>query len=141
MSKYLLVIYGVLLSISSCFSELPKNIEITSFLAVEDIELSQIFAQNSLHYLLYFYSDTCGHCLRIKDTILDFYYSYKGNMYFVNADKGVAIGKDRSALIGVNNLDNFYILGTPSLFTIDYHKITNYYLGEQEILEYIKTAK
>ena len=40
-----------------------------------------------------------------------------------------------------NNLDDFYIVGTPSLVEIINWTVYNYYLGESEILEYIEFAK
>ena len=63
-------------------------------------------------------------------------------MFFLSTDTNeVSFNSMKSALIGVDNITDFYIVGTPSLIRFIDHKVDEYYLGEKEILEYISGAK
>ena len=98
------------------------------------------FNQKEDEYIVYFYSETCGHCNAIKQDVISFYLKEYIAMYFVCTDLGVVYGNNKS-IIGIDNIDDFFIYGTPSLCEIFSHKVESYYVGEKEILNYLNQFK
>ena len=124
----------LLISICSCtpLNEKP----ISKFIALEDI-----FSFEEC-YLIYFYSDHCGHCLHIKDDVDQFSHKSSVPFYYLNVDENeLTYMPNKENLIGANMIEEFFIVGTPSLIEFINKTVTNYYLGEAEILEYITGAK
>lgn len=108
---------------------------------INNILLKEIFDYDS-DILVYFYSDYCRHCLAIKENMLVFALNTAESLYFCNIDnEDIHFSSGKNGVLGVNSLDDFYIVGTPSLLEIDHREVVNYYLGEQEILQYIERAK
>ena len=102
------------------------------------IDWDNVFNQVDDDYLVYFYSERCGHCNEIKQDIIKFYLNEYMPMYFVCTDYQVVVGP-RSDLTGIDNINDFYIFGTPFLLRLLEHKVSNYYVGTHEILNYIST--
>ena len=59
----------------------------------------------------------------------------KQRMYFVCTDYDVVFGQ--GDISGVDNIDNFYILGTPFLVKIMEYTVTEYYAGTKAILDFL----
>ena len=105
------------------------------------IYLHDLFLNNE-QCLVYFYSEHCGHCISIKAEIDNFQSYSKLPFYYLDVDENeITFKPDQDKVIGVNNLEDFYIVGTPSLLEFKESTVSNYYLGESEILEYIRSAK
>ena len=106
------------------------------------ITWSEIFKLDLDEYYVYFYSKTCGHCKELKPMILDYYFSTDEELYFSEANEETVYGK-KSDLYGIENIDDFYIFGTPFLIKIKEKVLVEYYSGVSEIREYInyKTKK
>ncbi|MBO6280435.1 MAG: hypothetical protein J6M95_02515 [Bacilli bacterium] len=102
------------------------------------ISWSDVFNQEDKTYLVYFYSLTCGYCKEIKQEILLFYFSTDEKMYFVETSTE-AVFKKGNNLIGMKNIDDFYIFGTPFLIKIINGALSEYYSGIAQILDYINT--
>ena len=102
------------------------------------IEWNNIFEQEEDDYLVYFYSERCGHCNELKQDILSFYFKEYIPMYFVCTDYDAVVGP-RSDIAGVDNIDDFFIFGTPFLTRFKDHKVSNYYVGVAEIRSFIST--
>ena len=102
------------------------------------ISWDYIFEQEEDDYLVYFYSERCGHCNEIKQEILKFYLAEYTPMYFVCTDYDAIFGP-KSDLVGVDNIDDFYIFGTPFLARLHNHIVTNYYVGVSEIRSFISS--
>ena len=97
-----------------------------------------IFSQNEKEYLVYFYSEYCGHCKSIKEDVLSYYFSTDRTFYFIDTVEQKAVFKsDRDSIIGMNNVEDFYILGTPFLTEIKDKAVSNYYAGTEAILNFI----
>ena len=104
------------------------------------IEWNDVFDQDDTRYSVYFYSERCGHCKIIKEEILSYYLSKKETMYFVNVTGKDGIYKSNDGfLIGVDNIEDFYIIGTPFLIEITNSTISNWYAGVDSIRKYIET--
>ena len=100
------------------------------------IDWIDVFSQAEDLYFVYFYSLSCGHCKEIKQEILSYYISSKETIYFVQADENTVYGSS-GELIGVSDVSNLFIYGTPFLIKLENHVIVEYYGGEKVIREYI----
>ena len=102
------------------------------------IEWNEVFSQSDSDYLVYFYSLTCGHCKEIKEDILSYYFKNKPVMYFVETSnsKDARFGPG-GELIGIGDVDNFFIFGTPFLIRVITKKVSEYYSGVKQITDYI----
>lgn len=135
MSKLLkLLVFPVL--VSSCGTTIQQPFHNYHEIKDRIIEWNQLFIQSEEYYLIYFYSEKCGHCNEIKQDILDYYFESVTKMYFVCADYEVVTGP-KADLKGIDKLDEFYIFGTPFLLEVKDHKVLDYYAGPSEILGFI----
>ena len=100
------------------------------------ISWSDIFVQEEDSYYVYFYSELCGHCSDIKQDVISFYLKEEYVLYFVCTDYEKVTGPKKD-LKGIDNIDEFYIFGTPFMVLLDDHIISDYYVGSSEILELI----
>ena len=105
-----------------------------------NINWSDIFIQDDDDYLVYFYSERCGHCNEIKQDVISFSLEDIFPLYFICTDIEVIIGPTKD-LIGVDSIDDFYIFGTPFLIRIYQHAIASYYVGSNEVKDYISILK
>ena len=115
-----------------------KKTEIHNYHEIKDriINWEYIFEQEENDYYVYFYSEKCGYCNDIKQEVIKFYLAQFVTMYFVCTDYEVVVGP-RSDLTDINIIDEFYIFGTPFLARLLNHKISNYYVGVNEIRDFI----
>ena len=100
------------------------------------IPWDHVFAQSENNYLVYFYSERCGHCNSIKNEVISYYLTTEETMYFVCTDIDAVFGS-QTDLTGINNITDFYIFGTPFLARLVEHAISIYYVGASAILDFI----
>ncbi len=93
-----------------------------------------IFAIKSEHYFVYIYSTTCGHCNEIKQDVISYSFNNPNTLYFVSFNKRIPIINDRFSPIGKTTIDDLGIVGTPSMFLINNHVVTENYVGKKEII-------
>ena len=97
-----------------------------------------IFMQNGSDYLVYFYSETCGHCMNIKESILKYYLKGIESMYFVrNPNKDEYFAPSSFNLVGIDDSTDLKIHGVPGLIEIEDYVVLNYHFGEKQILNYL----
>lgn len=101
------------------------------------IAWSDIFNIDSSDYLLYFYSERCGHCSEIKNEVISYYEHTDKEMYFVCTDIDAVFGPAKD-LTDIDNIEDFYIFGTPFLTRIYNFKVKEYYAGSNSILNYLR---
>ena len=123
----------------------PKVSELTDeldYCLVSDVTIAwnDVFNQFEADYLVYFYSEICGHCREIKNEIIAFYQSRCWAMYFVCTDEYAVFGP-RSDLKGIDNINDFYIFGTPFLCEIKNYVVGDYYVGVNSIREFINNEQ
>jgi thiol-disulfide isomerase/thioredoxin len=87
---------------------------------------------------VYFYSTYCGHCKSVKKLLLKFANSNKSNFKFCKETGSFVYKTTRENIIGCENISDFYICGTPSLLIVESKSVKEYYLGENEIIGYIR---
>ena len=115
----------------------PKKVE-HNYHEIRDnlIDWVDVFNQIEHFYLVYFYSERCGHCNSIKSDVISYYLKNIKRMYFVCTDYDAIYGQPKD-LRGINNIDDFYIFGTPFLAEIFEYSVADYYAGTNAILNYI----
>ena len=107
-------------------------------IADQKINWGDIFSQKEKEYLIYFYSEYCGHCKSIKEEVLSYYYLCEKAFYFVDiVEQKAVIKSDRDSIIGTKSIKDFYILGTPFLINIKEKMVDSYYAGTEAILNFI----
>lgn len=118
-----------LLMLGSCNKEEEKtnpnypsytSVDIYSYSDVKDREIlySNIFGMEQSNYYVYFYSRTCSHCNDLKPFIIPKIIE-RNDIYLVEASEQDVILEDISVTIGVSSIENFGILGYPSLVKIE----------------------
>ena len=78
---------------------------------------SNIFSINKENYYVYFFSKTCSHCESLKSFIIEYALSNE-DIYFVESSEATVFIEDSSKTIGLSSIENFGILGYPSLVKI-----------------------
>ena len=101
------------------------------------IDWVDVFNQLEHDYIVYFYSERCGHCNSNKNDIISYYLTTDNKMYFVCTDLDAIFGSQKD-LRGIDNIDDFYIFGTPFLIRLQEYVVSEYYAGTNAILNYIK---
>ena len=129
-----LLVIPILLSCNS------NSKSITKIYDYDDIDRtivwSEIFSKEQESYSIYFYNKKCGHCLEIKELIIDYYFKEIEMLYFLETNEESIYGP-KSDLVGISNIKDFYIFGTPFLINIYKSSIENYYAGSKQIVDYI----
>lgn len=130
------------LIITGCTSNNRKTEETHNYHEIREniIAWNDVFLQDSNDYLVYFYSERCGHCNEIKQDVLSFYFKHLIDMYFVCTDIEVVFGQYKD-LTGIDCIDDFYIFGTPFLTRLSENKISDYHVGSNAIKEYVNQFK
>lgn len=97
------------------------------------IEYFDMFSLQKSYYFVYFYQINCLHCLLIKDVVIEYALSNYGTLFLILYDEKIPLFEDVSDTIGLNSVDGFGILGTPTLILIKDHKIFLNVAGEDLI--------
>ena len=87
-----------------------------------------------LHYYVYFFSRTCGHCEIIKSHVLPFILSTE-YAYACEASSEHKLCTNPST--GPLDQINFCILGYPTIVEIKSRMLVRYASGESEVLEFL----
>ena len=78
---------------------------------------SNIFGFDEDDYYVYFFSRTCSHCNSLKPFIIEQALA-KNNIYFVESSDAVVFVENVESTIGLMSIENFGILGYPTLIEI-----------------------
>ena len=135
MKKVILLLCSLLVSCGSSHKEAVVEYDYSD--VSTHIDWYDSFVQEEDDYLVYYYSETCSHCNSIKQQVIRYYLSEKEPMYFVNTNLNSKFGPVKE-LSGINDIDSFYIFGTPFLLRVKEHMVSDYYPGTKKILEYLK---
>lgn len=128
----LLLIFGLISCAPSALEN--KNYEYPS---EATISWSECFNQSFDEYYIYFYSPDCGNCMKIKQSFLSFYYKKTDVIYFVNTIEYAVFSSNVLNLIGVNDISQLYIPGTPTYLQIKNKVVSECFAGSKQIEEYI----
>ena len=134
-----------LISLTSCTPNSSSSISIKTpsvintsvnhdYIEIKDYRTSwyEFFDIDLDEYFVYFFSRTCSHCESFKNTIIEIALSRR-NIYFVEDSDEVKFTDDISKTIGLTSIEDFVILGFPTLVEISNHKITKNVAGTKNI--------
>ena len=136
--RYILLIFITILLSSCSLGESSYSItQRHKYEEVENIIVSylDVFNVEEERYYLYFFQTTCGHCLEIKDRMIEFALSEKEKIYFVEIkkDEGFLSESAIDTLYTSNPLKAFSKV-TPQLSLVEEGMITNTVIGKEETM-------
>ena len=88
----------------------------------QKIVWSDCLSQKEDHYLVFFYSESCAHCHEIMGDVLSFYEANVLQMYFLDTkatDTKIPIGSNIDLTIGIDNANELFIAGTPTIIEVE----------------------
>ena len=88
----------------------------------QKIVWSDCLSQKEDHYLVFFYSESCAHCHEIMGDVLSFYETNVLQMYFLDTkatDTKIPIGSNIDLTIGIDNVNELFIAGTPTIIEVE----------------------
>lgn len=101
------------------------------------IEFSSCFAVNEQDYYVYIFSPFCGHCRKIKNSIIEFALKNIYPTYFIYYTEEIEVTSDVSFTIGANSIFELAILGVPTLIYIEEKVVKSNIAGADKILKII----
>lgn len=101
------------------------------------ISWKNLFSPAKSQYFVYFYSVYCSHCNNVKDDILPLIYANKEYFYLMEYKPEIPIEIDAYLTIGKSQLDEIWILGTPSLIGIVDGAVNLNIGGEKSIKDFV----
>ena len=105
---------------------------------------SEIFKQKQDHYLIFFYSETCGHCHQIMGDMIAFSEAEIVDTYYLNTqnqDIKIPINPATELTIGMNTVDELFIAGTPTIVEIKNHIVSNNIPGKDQCLTFLNSLR
>lgn len=121
---------------TSSISDSELVIHRYDYIDIEDKKMSweSLFSIRDDRYSVYIYSQRCGHCNEIKQTVIE--YSFKNDsFYFVEYTSEIPILDNVNETIGKNNSEDIGILGTPTLLVIESGILVENIAGSKAIIE------
>lgn len=85
-------------------------------------------------YFVYFYMENCLHCNEIKQYIISLAIEEKVDIFFVEKNDEIVIGKYIENTIGESLLDYIFIAGYPSIILFNEGVVKDNVLGKNDIL-------
>ncbi len=132
MKKLLVILVSFLLiTLASCVPQPTEEYEYSDF---EDHLISTYNEAENLQnnkYIVYYYSQNCGHCQTVKQDVLGFFDSFEMLPFY--------IFDISSAVFGTSGLDEF--IGTPTIFIMSDNQVSEAYIGSVNIITFIEKYK
>ena len=110
----------------------------------QEISLRDCLSQKEEQYLVFFHSDTCGHCKEIIEDVVSFASSDIVKMYFLNIAKPenrIDRCKADEVVIGINQVDDLKIVGTPTIMEIENGITTANVAGKDDCLKFLNELR
>lgn len=102
------------------------------------IEFNACFDMNNENYYVYFFSPFCGHCKKIKNTMIEFALRGLHPIYFVQYTEEIKIVNDASFTLGASSVTELAIIGVPTLINIEGKIVKSNIAGADKILKIIE---
>lgn len=104
------------------------------------IQWEDLLKQNCDDYYGYVYSLTCHYCNEIKPQVYSF--CLRNNVFFVEYQIDVVPLKSEAIdFKGIDKIEDLFILGTPTLFHVQNQKISDCFIGANQITKFFDTQK
>ena len=112
--------------------------------AEQEIIWTDCLSQEEENYLVFFYSETCNHCHEIMGDVLAFSEENIIKVYFSDVMKGdpkITISRDIDETLGVTDVSNFFIAGTPTLIEVYEGTVTANVPGKDDCLSFLNEQR
>ena len=117
-------------------TNIENAIEQEEYINNHEILWLDVLKQEENNYLVFIYSETCGHCHDMMDEIIDFAKSEILPTYFINTQNyEVPIFKEIKENIA--SIDELGILGTPSILEIENKVVIRNIAGIDKCLSFL----
>ena len=141
-----LLLVAVFTSCSPSKSESSNKNAIQEYeiLKKQEINLSGCLSQNEDKYLVFFYSDTCGHCQEIIEDVILFASSDIIKTYFLNLSKEenkISLCRQDEIEIGIDRAEDLKIVGTPTIVEVEDGVTTANIPGKDACLLFLNEQK
>ena len=143
---YSLTFLALLTSCSSSNSEQSNSNASSGFdIPVEQqIIWTDCLSQEEEDYLVFFYSETCNHCHEIMGDVLAFSEENIIKIYFSDVAKGetkIPISRDVDDTLGIDDINSFFIAGTPTLIEVYEGTVTANVPGKDACLSFLNEQR
>ena len=101
------------------------------------INWKDILVQNKDIYYVYIYSQTCSHCLDLKNWIIEKALE-RQDIFFMKGTNKDVIATDVSNTIGITSIENLAILGYPTMLKIQDKTLVKNEAGNSKIKDLLK---
>lgn len=101
------------------------------------ITWEEIFEVQKKNYYVYFYSDTCSHCIELKNYIIEKALQIK-KIYFIAESNQNQLSNSIQESINAEKPENIWILGYPTLLKIENKKCSQNIAGNKQIQNELK---
>lgn len=122
----LLLITTLVLTLAACAPEVPVILDYSSFEEQLISSYNEATYEFENKYIVYYYSQNCGHCANVKDDILHFFDSFNTLPFYIF---NISDAND------VSDLEEFY--GTPTVFVMSDGVVSESYIGSDKIYNFI----
>lgn len=146
MKKIVIALVSILVILIGMLFVIKATAPVDFYKSTEHINYKDISKTDGTN-LYYVYQEACAHCKNIKDDVADFYEKKDENinLFLVDAAKtenaDVWFAGDESEFKkpsgDFSSYNDIKITGTPTLVEIKDGKITQFFVGEDEIPEYL----
>ena len=114
-----------------------KNIvEQEEIIKNKEIPWLEALNQKENHYIIFVYSETCGHCHDMMDEIIDFAKSGILVTYFINTRKN-EVTVSREIIENTTDITELSILGTPTILEIESKTVIKNIAGIDKCLTFL----
>ena len=141
--KRLFLILSATLLLNGCAksktASIPMSESLMSLFDYNDIDnrkitWESIFSLGDNRYRVYIYSEKCGHCNEIKQTIIE-HSKTDEFFYFLEYNSDIPILDSVDETIGKSNYKEIGILGTPTLLVIENRVLVENIAGSKAIID------
>ena len=127
---------------TSCSPARSEQMSKNAFSEFKEYTHNEIFWPDCLkqfdsHYLVFFYSPTCSHCEEIMEDVQAFSSSNIVNLYYLNIkdqDEKIPISNDIKMTIGVSDIVDLFIAGTPTILEVIDGQVNDNVAGKEACL-------
>ena len=104
------------------------------------IKWEELLKQKEENYIVFVYSEKCGHCHDMMDEIITFAQDGILATYFVNTlDNSVPLS--REVEVGINKIEDLSIVGTPTIIEVDKAVVTSNLAGIDDCLLFLNEKR
>ena len=140
-----LILLPLITLIVSCKPQTSSNSKIDyGIMERQSVTWAECLSQTESNYLVFFYSETCSSCREIKRDVVVFATSNVVKTYFLDVAKpinNVQTCPEDEIVVGVDNIEDLYIVATPTFIEVENGRTTVNVVGKERCLGLLETLQ